>query len=64
MGEERYHQYLAMQEEQIKIRIKQDKVDRDIDEIRKRFPKHLYDSDAEESDYELNDHDLNPPQRQ
>jgi len=29
-------------------------------ELKKRFPRHLYESDAEESDYELTDRDLHP----
>ncbi len=28
-----------------------------MDELRKRFPKHLYDSNEEESDYEITDKD-------
>ena len=33
----------------------------DYYELKKKFPKHLYDSDAEESDYELTERDLHPP---
>ena len=40
---------------------KQGKEDEDYYELKKRFPKHLYDSEAEESDYELQDSDLHPP---
>ena len=61
MGEERYHQYLTLRETHVKVKAKQNKKDEVYDELKKRFPKHLYDSEAEESDYELNDRDLNPP---
>lgn len=30
------------------------------DELRKMFPKHLYDSGEEESDYEITEKDLHP----
>ena len=59
-GEERYHKYLATKEFEIKMKEKQRKEDEHYYELKKRFPKHLYDSEAEESDYELQDSDLHP----
>ncbi len=32
--------------------------------MKKRFPKHLYETDAEESDYELTEKDMHPPRSQ
>lgn len=31
-----------------------------MDELRKKFPKHLYDSNEEESDYEITEKDVHP----
>lgn len=31
--------------------------------MKKMFPKHLYETDAEESDYELDEKDLHPPSK-
>lgn len=31
-----------------------------FDELKKKYPKHLYDSGEEESDYEINENDLHP----
>jgi len=51
---------LATREFEVKMKEKQRKEDEDYWELKKRFPKHLYDSEAEESDYELQDSDLHP----
>ena len=53
---------MLIRETEVKLKEKQNERDNELDSLRKRFPKHLYDSEAEESDYELHDHDLNPPQ--
>ena len=42
------------------MREKSRKEEENYYELKKRFPKHLYESDAEESDYELTDRDLHP----
>jgi hypothetical protein len=59
-GEERYHKYIASREFEIKMREKSRTEEENYYELKKRFPKHLYESDAEESDYELTDRDLHP----
>ena len=43
------------------MKAQQRKRDEQMDEMKKMFPKHLYETDAEESDYELTDKDMHPP---
>ncbi len=59
-SEDKKLSYLVQKELQQKLRIKEENDNRMIDELKKKFPKHLYDSAEEESDYEINERDLHP----
>lgn len=59
-GEDRYNQYVTYKEHELKQRKKQDNDYNHKLELAKMFPKHLYDSGEEESDYELEDIDMQP----
>lgn len=59
-GDDRYNQYLAYREHEVKLREKEQKHIEIYYEMKKRFPKHLYESDAEQSDYDIEERDLHP----
>ena len=51
---------MAYREQTIKAREKDSKNEEKYYQMKKMFPKHLYETDGEESDYELSDKDLHP----
>ena len=60
MGEDKYKKFLAERKLQLKDRERETKKNEELDELRKKFPKHLYKSDEEESDYEVEEKELYP----
>ena len=59
-GEDKYNTFLAYKESERKVRVDEDRINKMKDEMRQKFPKHLYDSTEEESDYEITEKDLHP----
>lgn len=43
-----------------KVREKEDKDAKMMDELKQKYPKHLYDSGEEESDYDINEKEMHP----
>ncbi|CDW71773.1 UNKNOWN [Stylonychia lemnae] len=55
-----HHQFLQQDQMQIKQMEINRKENEMKDELKKRFPKHLYNSDESESDYDLKEEDMHP----